>query len=152
MAHNNNNNNLRLTIITLTAAILLTLLPTSTPYDNDEYYILDNPTPTRSRPSMSLFLKDKIRKGMKCNHDNTNICNGVSANNGTAMLYCCKNNCRNVIQDVNNCGSCGNKCGFGLRCCKGACISVAYDPNHCGECNQQCSPGQKCEYGSCGYA
>ncbi|CAN0891269.1 Protein GRIM REAPER [Linum grandiflorum] len=101
---------------------------------------------------MSLFLKDKIRKGMKCYPGSSNICNGASANNGTALLYCCKNNCRNVIQDVNNCGSCGTRCGFGLRCCKGACISVAYDPNHCGECNQKCSPGQKCEYGSCGYA
>ncbi|CAI0409225.1 unnamed protein product [Linum tenue] len=146
-------------IITLAAAILISLsshphtaTATAADVDDDvEYYVLDNPTTTRFR-SRSLFLNERIRKGMRCSPGGGNICDGVPANNGTSLLYCCKNNCRNVRQDENNCGACGNKCGFGRSCCNGACISLAYDADNCGECNQRCSPGQKCEYGSCGYA
>ncbi|KAJ0101927.1 hypothetical protein Patl1_04683 [Pistacia atlantica] len=93
-----------------------------------------------------------IKKGTHCDPEHKNICNGVSANNGTSLLYCCKTHCRNVLGDMNNCGRCGVKCKFGERCCNGSCISVVYNDNHCGKCNKKCPYGVKCDYGSCGYA
>ncbi|KDP20237.1 hypothetical protein JCGZ_08636 [Jatropha curcas] len=118
--------------------------------EDDEEYILDTPLPNfRSRSS---FLARVIRKGTRCNALSSNICNGVYANNGTSLLYCCKSHCRNVLGDQNNCGECGSKCKFGERCCHGSCISVAYDANNCGGCNKKCPPGVPCNYGVCGYA
>ncbi|CAI0441112.1 unnamed protein product [Linum tenue] len=140
-------NYLTIIIITLAAAAAISAAADD---DGEEYYILDNPT-TMFR-SRSLFLNERIRKGMRCSPGGGNICDGVPANNGTALLRCCKNHCRNVVQDENNCGACGDKCGFGLHCCDGACVSFASSASHCGECNRRCSSGLKCEYGSCGYA
>ncbi|GLU23356.1 hypothetical protein SLE2022_393720 [Rubroshorea leprosula] len=118
--------------------------------DVEEDYILD--TPVHHSRSRSRFLARIIRKGMHCNLTNNNICNGVPANNGTSLLYCCKKHCRNILRDVNNCGCCGKKCKFGERCCHGTCTDVAFNVNHCGKCNKKCLPGVRCECGSCGYA
>ncbi|KAF5728301.1 hypothetical protein HS088_TW21G00448 [Tripterygium wilfordii] len=118
--------------------------------DGDDYYILDSPVPQfRSR---SRFLASIIKKGTHCNPITKNICNGISANNGTSLLYCCKKHCRNILGDRNNCGRCRNKCGFGERCCQGKCTKVLRNVGHCGKCNKKCSPGIKCENGYCGYA
>ncbi|KAI8011248.1 Protein GRIM REAPER [Camellia lanceoleosa] len=116
-------------------------------YKDDEEYTRDTPRFTRSR-----FLASTIKKGMDCDPINNNLCNGMSANNGTSLLYCCKKLCCNVLGDKNNCGQCGHKCQLGELCCHGTCINIAYDTSNCGECDNACSPGLKCEYGSCGYA
>ncbi|KAM7250620.1 hypothetical protein ACFE04_022503 [Oxalis oulophora] len=124
--------------------------------DDVEEYILDNPltVPSNLR-THSRFLTTskivKIKKGARCNYS-YNICNGVPANNGTSLLNCCKNHCRNILRDENNCGSCGHKCKFGQRCCGRVCMDVTSNDNHCGKCERKCATGVKCELGSCGYA
>ncbi|KAM3302316.1 protein GRIM REAPER [Capsicum chacoense] len=116
--------------------------------DDVYYYTLDRPFSN----SKSGIQATTIKKGASCDANRNNICNGVSANNGTSMLYCCKKHCRNVLGDMNNCGKCQNKCKFGQRCCGGVCTNVVYNPLHCGKCNKACLPGVPCDYGYCGYA
>ncbi|URE35351.1 Stigma-specific protein, Stig1 [Musa troglodytarum] len=100
----------------------------------------------------SRFLAQGVKKGDRCDPVANNVCSGVQAKDGTQLLYCCKNHCRNVLSDRNNCGACGVRCGFGQLCCKGKCTAVAYDVDNCGNCGTVCQPGLRCEYGSCGYA
>lgn len=119
--------------------------------DQDEEWILDTAFSYDNSRGKSLYVK-KIKKGTSCDAKKYNICNGVPANNGTSMLYCCKKHCRNVLGDMNNCGVCGKKCKFGQRCCGGVCTDVVYNPMHCGKCNKACLPGVPCDYGYCGYA
>ncbi|CAN4104191.1 unnamed protein product [Withania somnifera] len=116
--------------------------------NDNEYYTLDMPFSNLNNGKKLT----KIKKGASCDANRNNICNGVSANNGTSMLYCCKKHCRNVLGDMNNCGQCQKKCKFGQRCCGGVCTNVVYNPLHCGKCNKACLPGVPCEYGYCGYA
>ncbi|XVF78530.1 hypothetical protein PTKIN_Ptkin14bG0141300 [Pterospermum kingtungense] len=150
-------------ILSLTISLLLSLYPQATfsfeiEDDDEEDYLLDNPLIIPNLRSRSRFLsttmkKDKIKKGAHCDSNSYhNICNGVSANNGTSLLYCCKKHCRNVLRDWNNCGQCGHRCKFGQRCCGGVCTDVVFNANHCGKCDKKCSPGVKCEFGYCGYA
>ncbi|KAL3612431.1 hypothetical protein D5086_003451 [Populus alba] len=116
--------------------------------DDEEEYVLD--TPLEDFRSRSRFLASVIKKGTRCNAERNNICNGVSANNGTGLLYCCKKHCRNVLGDKNNCGICGNKCKFGESCCNGRCTNIISNVNHCGKCTKKCAPGVRCQYGTCG--
>ncbi|WOL00749.1 hypothetical protein Cni_G09462 [Canna indica] len=103
--------------------------------------------------SRLLAAEAAVKKGDQCDPSaRANACPGIPAKDGTQLLYCCKNHCRNVLSDRNNCGQCGNKCGFGELCCAGKCTAVAYDINSCGECGAVCAPGLRCEYGACGYA
>ncbi|KAH1103715.1 hypothetical protein GLYMA_13G276200v4 [Glycine max] len=88
-----------------------------------------------------------IKKGRQCDHETNNIYNGVSTNKGRDLLFCCKNHCRNVLSDKNNCRVCGNKCKQGERCCNGVCTNVLSNARHCGKCNKQCSPGDSCGNG-----
>ncbi|XP_050219647.1 protein GRIM REAPER [Mercurialis annua] len=120
--------------------------------DDQELYVLDNPIPNFITRSRFLASVSVIRKGRSCNATSNNICNGVSANKGTSLLYCCKKHCRNVLGDKNNCGRCGNKCKFGEFCCNKSCVSVSSNVDHCGKCNRKCVNGVPCNYGSCGYA
>ncbi|XP_021894670.1 protein GRIM REAPER, partial [Carica papaya] len=121
--------------------------------DDQVVYVIDAPI-VGSLPSRSRFLASKtvIKKGTRCNRISNNICNGISANNGTSILNCCKKHCRNVLGDMNNCGRCGKKCKFGERCCRGACTNVVSNANHCGKCSKKCESGVRCEFGTCGYA
>ena len=119
-------------------------------YDDEEesIYILDTPfSSLRSSKKVTT-----IKKGASCDANRNNICDGVSANKGTSMLYCCKKHCRNVLGDMNNCGKCQNKCNLLQRCCGGVCTRVIDDPKNCGKCNRVCKDGVKCEIGYCGYA
>ncbi|XP_065010752.1 protein GRIM REAPER-like [Musa acuminata AAA Group] len=99
----------------------------------------------------SRFLA-AAKKGDRCDPVKNNVCLGNKAKNGSQLLQCCKNHCRNVLSDRNHCGYCGHKCGFGQLCCRGKCTAVAYDVRNCGKCGTVCSPELRCEYGSCGYA
>ncbi|QCE09953.1 protein GRIM REAPER [Vigna unguiculata] len=118
--------------------------------EEDEDYVLDTPI-THSGPR-SRFLVSVIKKGRQCNAESNNICNGVRANKGRDLLYCCKTHCRNVLRDKNNCKVCGNKCKQGERCCNGVCTNVLSNANHCGKCDKKCSSGDSCGNGVCGYA
>lgn len=143
-----------LKLTTIFSVLILLILHTqqtlSTDIDDDEEYVLDTPLPNlRSR---SRFLATVIKKGASCNPIARNICNGVSANNGTSWLQCCKTHCRNILGDENNCGLCGNKCRFGQLCCRGSCVNAANNNDHCGKCDNKCAPGTSCSFGSCGYA
>jgi hypothetical protein len=63
---------------------------------------------------------------------------------------------------VNNCGSCGTRCGGGFKCegggcklicnkttCGNACVDTSTDVNNCGSCGTRCGGGFKCEGGGC---
>ncbi|EFN57974.1 hypothetical protein CHLNCDRAFT_17926, partial [Chlorella variabilis] len=58
--------------------------------------------------------------------------------------------CRDLTIDGENCGACGNRCGFGETCNFGSCdIRVRTDAMHCGVCAFACMGGQQCVYGRC---
>ncbi|KAI4322950.1 hypothetical protein L6164_022596 [Bauhinia variegata] len=102
--------------------------------------------------SRSRFLATIAKQGARCDPVGTNICNGVSANKGTQLLYCCKKKCVDALGDMNNCGQCGQKCKLGQRCCSGTCTNILSNVNNCGKCNKKCKPGIPCHIGFCGYA
>ncbi|CAK8535095.1 unnamed protein product [Lathyrus sativus] len=116
-----------------------------------EFYIVDTPL-QHDGSSRSRFLASIIKKGKQCNLESNNICNGVRANKGKDLLFCCKKHCRNVLSDKNNCNECGHKCKQGERCCNGVCTNVLSNVHHCGKCKKECSSGDPCENGFCGYA
>ncbi|KZV27212.1 thioredoxin [Dorcoceras hygrometricum] len=127
--------------------------------ENDvEEYVLDSPLEGNQSGTRSRFLaatsKKVLKKGANCDARtyNHNVCDGVSANKGTGLLYCCKKHCRNVLGDRNNCGTCGRKCQQWERCCGGVCTNVMTSTNNCGKCNRKCSSGITCDYGFCGVA
>ncbi|KAB5521430.1 hypothetical protein DKX38_025749 [Salix brachista] len=140
------------TILSLVFSILLAsssqITLSSDIEDDDEEYVLDSP-PENFR-SRSRFLASVVRKGTRCNAERDNVCNGVSANKGTSLIYCCKKHCRNVLGDENNCGICGNKCRFAESCCNGRCTDIFSNVNHCGKCKKKCALGVGCHYGTCG--
>ncbi|XP_038685369.1 stigma-specific STIG1-like protein 4 [Tripterygium wilfordii] len=70
---------------------------------------------------------------------------------GTRMR-CCKNQCVDILSDVNHCGLCGIRCPFTRRCCKGFCVNTNFNPFHCGRCGNRCPWRVRCLYGMCGYA
>lgn len=75
----------------------------------------------------------------------------------------CSGSCVKLNEDVNNCGECGQACGFrgycdegscgclngGTWCGPGLCMLTLNDSNHCGECNKKCPAGHYCEDGGC---
>ncbi|KAM7503990.1 hypothetical protein LguiB_002894 [Lonicera macranthoides] len=139
-----------LKLLTILSLLTASAFSTDLEDDTEDEYILDAPfNHTRLR---SRFLAS-IKKGTYCDDQYANnVCNGVSANQGKSLLYCCKTHCRNIWGDRNNCGRCGNKCTLGELCCSGTCTRVAYNNAHCGKCNNECSNGHTCHYGFCGYA
>lgn len=76
---------------------------------------------------------------------------GKSGAGGSAGGPTCDKDLNN---DVDNCGKCGNQCGPGKICsagvcgctpglseCNGACVNLTSDGNNCGTCGTVCSPG-----------
>ncbi|XP_018822509.1 protein GRIM REAPER [Juglans regia] len=122
--------------------------------DDEDQYVLDSPLMANInlRSSRSRFLASVIKKGARCHPITNNVCNGIPANNGTSLLYCCKKHCRNILGDRNNCGRCGRKCKQGQRCCNRICTDITSNENHCGKCHKKCAKGVNCELGFCGYA
>jgi hypothetical protein len=83
---------------------------------------------------------------------------------------CCDGTCRNLHNDVNNCGECGNvcpspaianaialcdsgqcttACTAGFTLCGGGCVPLATDEANCGACGSACDPARTCCNGSC---
>ncbi|XP_054811281.1 protein GRIM REAPER-like [Prosopis cineraria] len=143
--------------LTSTILILLTFLalhlPRALPADTEEEAAASyNASLSDHFISRSRFLGSKVQKGARCDPDNNNICNGVSAGKGSQLLQCCKKKGVNILGDMNHCGKCGHKCKQGQRCCGGVCTNVMSNVNHCGKCNKKCKPGIPCQFGFCGYA
>lgn len=146
-------------LITAASSNAHSVLAKEATYEDDPKFYITDETPTilsnltiSSKTRLLVSHYKKIRKGMRCHVASHNICNGVKADNGTSLLYCCKKHCRNILGDMNNCGRCGHKCRFGQRCCGGKCTYVGFNADHCGKCNKKCKSGVKCEFGYCGYA
>ncbi|XP_010487351.1 PREDICTED: protein GRIM REAPER-like [Camelina sativa] len=145
-------------LATATSNSYSVLAEEATNVEDQEFYILDESPTILSNVTISSKTRllvshyKNIRKGMRCHVAGYNVCNGVKADKGTSLLYCCKKHCRNILGDMKNCGRCGHKCRFGQRCCGGICTNVGFNPKHCGKCNKKCKSGVKCEYGYCGYA
>ncbi|KAL6570615.1 hypothetical protein OROGR_000165 [Orobanche gracilis] len=146
---------LSLLIVTLLA--LHSQLAVSFGDEENEYgeYTLDSVF-SNDKVRRSRFLAStvkKIKKSATCDaKTNPGVCNGVSANEGTSLLNCCKKHCRDVLGDRNNCGRCGQKCRLNERCCGGVCTDVLRNRTNCGKCKKKCAKGVGCEIGFCGYA
>lgn len=86
-------------------------------------------------------------------------CNGFCCATGES---CCSNVCRNLQNDPQNCGSCGNICSGGKICVNGGCVcpagtidcgGICVNPNtdiqNCGVCGRRCGPTSWCEGPDC---
>lgn len=75
----------------------------------------------------------------------------------------CDGECRDLDNDPENCGTCGNECDVSEQCdngcscrpglvdCEGKCIAPGTDPEHCGGCSEPaCAAAEVCSEGSCG--
>jgi len=74
----------------------------------------------------------------------------------------CGGECFSYLDDVQNCGGCGNTCGEGEVCsggecmcpegltqCGDGCVDLATDSLNCGECASECLSEQSCVEGGC---
>ena len=81
----------------------------------------------------------------------------------------CGESCKDVQNDVANCGDCGHACEDGERCeggtckadvvepcedaaqerCNGTCTDLKTDAQNCGACGTACVGGKKCDDGNC---
>ncbi len=112
--------------------------------------------------------------GLACSADAANECfrgtcrcGGYSMTPCTDGSSCCDDGCKDLMTDVENCGSCGHACG-GLQCVDGACRcssdepcpegeeccvegcrDLRSDPSNCGACGGSCEGGQDCCGGEC---
>jgi hypothetical protein len=83
---------------------------------------------------------------------------------------CCSGICRDLDNDINNCGSCGIVCqsatnpgeintciqgSCGVACADGFtlcgvfCVLLGSDENNCGTCGNDCASGETCCFGTC---
>ncbi|KAJ7525016.1 hypothetical protein O6H91_17G032500 [Diphasiastrum complanatum] len=105
-------------------------------------------------PAHSNFVKSQYSRNVKfqigiCGQ-HPSICNDTVKSGGS--ITCCFGiYCKDLSTDRNNCGRCGNFCGFGLTCCNGSCINLFRNKHHCGNCETACFGNAECEFGLCGY-
>ncbi len=87
---------------------------------------------------------------------------GTGGIGGACSGTMCGSSCSDLRTDVNNCGACGRKCGYGtcqsgdcicqiagLSWCTGACVNFQSDDTNCGGCGIRCVPGQHCSGNVC---
>jgi Stigma-specific protein, Stig1 len=69
----------------------------------------------------------------------------------------CANQCFDLSDNPQNCGTCAVVCSPGKACCGGVCTNTQDDDNNCGSCGNQCLPspviarphGAICVNGTC---
>lgn len=61
----------------------------------------------------------------------------------------CNDSCLTFQRDINNCGSCGNKCQDCEECCAGKCVDFNTSNENCGECGNICPANTYCCDGRC---
>ncbi|KAK4405554.1 hypothetical protein Sango_0561900 [Sesamum angolense] len=103
-------------------------------------------------PSHLNFLRGRKRV-LWCGND-PDSCLDPEKNPWGGTTCCFQRFCRDMMNDPNNCGSCGRVCAFGLSCCGGNCVDTRSDPHHCGACFEECSSAAQknsCSYSMCDY-
>ncbi|KAJ7518442.1 hypothetical protein O6H91_21G069100 [Diphasiastrum complanatum] len=106
-------------------------------------------------PAHSNFVKSQYYRDAKfqialCGQD-PSVCKDPVKNPGGGTTCCFSRFCSDLSVDRNNCGSCGNSCGYGINCCNGSCVNLFNNKNHCGNCQTPCFGNAQCEFGMCGY-
>uniref|UniRef100_A0A7N1A666 Uncharacterized protein n=1 Tax=Kalanchoe fedtschenkoi TaxID=63787 RepID=A0A7N1A666_KALFE len=151
------------TILTLALTLALAKAAYSQDMDEDDEFedvgAVLHSNLLRSRSGIKRFLaattSAETKSGAVCYAKSKkveNVCDGILTKNGTTLLLCCRNRCRSILDDANNCGKCNRRCAFGRRCCTGRCINVMRNKNNCGVCGRRCKKGRPCYHGICGYA
>jgi hypothetical protein len=72
---------------------------------------------------------------------------GSCKNRCSSGLTCCGGSCVNTSSSNNNCSMCGKKCDTGLTCCSAKCVNTQTDSANCGTCGRPCLLG--CGNGGC---
>jgi len=94
----------------------------------------------------------------------SNNCVGIDcacADAGANKHYC-RGECVSLLDDIENCGACGETCGEYQTCisgvctcpsgelwCDARCTQVATDYRNCGACGKACASDELCAAGSC---
>ncbi|KAA8527446.1 hypothetical protein F0562_034839 [Nyssa sinensis] len=87
---------------------------------------------------------------LSCANDPT-VCLDREKNPWGGSTCCFQKFCRDTMSDPNNCGACGQVCGYGFVCCDGKCVDIQNDPGHCGACFEECPGQERCSYAMCDY-
>lgn len=133
-------------------------------YDNSEEPTVCYQAPTLRALAGTWVVTSTCPQGCNC-PENAPVADGTV--NGQVVSYecvdcfppcgdgqtCCDGVCKNLSNDPNNCGACGNVCAAGVGefvgCCSGVCTNVSTDSLNCGGCGNQCPLGQTCVNGVC---
>jgi len=124
-------------------------------------------------PTQSLDINGKIRiRGGNPGAGKVLICLDDEGNAvwSEIIMACpdgyttCSGICVDTKTDLNNCGSCGNKCPTGQICvngvciyscppgqtlCSGQCVDTTSDQNNCGSCGNKCTGSKMCSSSKC---
>ena len=129
------------------------------------YWVVTGGSPRPDGPplgSVSPREAHPCLPGASCAYD----CSGGPTDVG------CDGLCKNLSDDPENCGACGNECQDGDICreaicftpaprqpftcpaltpdnCGGSCVNSQTNVNNCGACGSACAAGQLCQAGAC---
>ncbi|MHB8421070.1 MAG: hypothetical protein ACYDCL_23610 [Myxococcales bacterium] len=100
-----------------------------------------------------------------CSEDPTCCAGNSGAVPGQATGILCNGKCVDDLDDLYNCGSCGNFCGGGDGQCRNGscycvksdetmcphnkCVNLGSDDGNCGSCGNACPAGETCSGGQC---
>lgn len=104
-------------------------------------------------PTHSNFFRSTLRgreRVLWCAND-ASVCLDREKNPWGGNTCCFQKFCKDIMSDLNHCGTCGQACAYGLVCCDGKCVDVNKDPKHCGSCFEECPGQNRCLYAMCDY-
>lgn len=106
-------------------------------------------------------VRSNVCSGSRCG------CAGYSVNPCGEGFGCCDDGCADLMNDAENCGTCGHSCGGltcvegecrcsndepcpeGEECCPDGCRDLTTDARNCGRCGYACEEGEDCCNGEC---